>query len=635
MAMAQFPIPSPSFWTDPGPAPFRKLVRGLSRQQFEPGQGIDTWHDLWRRYNERLKRDQEDFIRWQKQQADYEMLIAEREAEGEHIAERLPIYLHKQKLSHIRTVQDRRFEGRFWDRVDYCEIEEWHFDTEAHCFKIDTRRLPYGLSISQFLHEDVKKSLSVNLDSHVDIVYNQVEDVYPGRGLWVIVEHRTSRGIIPSYIDYSQMIKIIPKEAPPLLFPVGVAANGVAKFADMDSICNVLVAGSKGAGKSNALNSILCTWIKRCHPSDLRLLLIDLKGGIEFSAFSGIPHLGGDIAVTVTGLADDTPVCLGQNLAKHPHEAIKILAYAEAEMKRRFGVLEGKAKKVTDWNKKYKEKMSRIVVVIDELASLMHDTTHKKDALRLLSSIARMGRAPAVYILAATQIPDKSVLNLQLSGNFDGRYVGRIPNGSASGVALGAGEYDASYLPKDIPGRMLWKWDDLIEVQAPYIGDMVVKNVIKSVKEGDIIDAQTAQDLEVAQELFEYALDELDGACPVRELFDHFRDTHPQHKIRNILYKWEASTNDNGEIGPVIELGETQYYLLPSSRIKRRGQSSRKLIDVDQVKNNPKDFVKYFGENWCQVSSDTKNGDGVIQYNGNLTHSQPIEEISQEKIEVA
>ena len=567
-----FPIPDPAQWTDPGPVPYSRWKRWLYRDKVPTR---PQWIDQWRAYLETQQRIAEDQARYEAEVAAWNDLMAEYQTEGEHIADRLPYYLHKLNLSYKRTISDRRREGAVHIKVEYCKIRQWNFDEHAFYFEVDPHSLPEGVMKKDF-NDDVAATLSLNLTSTVTIEINPPShETRPG--LWIVVEHKAGRGLIPKFVDYARMFSNMPKTAPPLLFPIGVGVNGKSYYADMDEMITVLIVGSRGAGKSNIINTILCTWLQRAGPELMRLFMTDLKGGLEFDDYDGLPHLGGDVAIKMR-LGPDSDleeVILGQEICTEPYQVVPMLKYIEAEMDRRQRLMRGQARKISAYNKRHKKKLSYWVIVIDELATLI-DSNESKEAKSSLAELARKGRAVGIYLILATQIPDKSVLTRQIAGNMDCRIVGRMADGPSSGLSLGNGSWAATRLPLDQPGRMIWRWADMVTIQAPLISEFTIKQITRSARAGgQLVDTEAAAQ---AETLFTYALGQLGGVCTTRELYAHFRNTIAKHKITSILKQWEVK-EENGSLTPVITLGDDHYYLLPSNRTAS-GSTGRQLIDV-------------------------------------------------------
>jgi len=60
--------------------------------------------------------------------------------------------------------------------------------------------------------------------------------------------------------------------------------------AGLDKMPHLLIAGATGSGKSVALNAMICSFLYKSIPDDVRFIIIDPKR-IELSIYDEIPHL--------------------------------------------------------------------------------------------------------------------------------------------------------------------------------------------------------------------------------------------------------------------------------------------------------------------------------------------------------
>ena len=119
---------------------------------------------------------------------------------------------------------------------------------------------------------------------------------------------------------------------------------------------HLLIAGATGSGKSVCINTIIVSLLYKAHPNDVKLLLIDPKV-VELSIYNGIPHL---LVPVVT----------------EPKKATTALNWAVNEMERRYKLFaKNNVRDIKSYNAKFNknkdEKLSKIVIIIDELADLM------------------------------------------------------------------------------------------------------------------------------------------------------------------------------------------------------------------------------------------------------------------------
>jgi S-DNA-T family DNA segregation ATPase FtsK/SpoIIIE len=125
--------------------------------------------------------------------------------------------------------------------------------------------------------------------------------------------------------------------------------------------------------------------------------------------------------------------------------------------------------------------MSRIVIIVDELADLMM-SWNKKEVEHNIARIAQMARAVWMHLVLATQRPSVNVITWLIKAN--------IPTRIAFGVVS---QIDSrTILDRSWAEDLLWRWDLLfvspnykhpIRLQAPLVSTEDSENVIESLKE--------------------------------------------------------------------------------------------------------------------------------------------------------
>jgi len=180
---------------------------------------------------------------------------------------------------------------------------------------------------------------------------------------------------------------------------------------ELDKMPHLLIAGATGTGKSVALNGMICSLLYKSSPSEVKLIIVDPKR-IELSVYDGIPHL-------ITPVVTDVK------------KATNALFWALREMEKRYELLsERKARNIRQYNLKIEkelkqakddvpEKLSYIVIVIDELADLM--MVASRDVEFALTRLAQMARAAGIHLILATQRPSVDVLTGVIKANFPTR----------------------------------------------------------------------------------------------------------------------------------------------------------------------------------------------------------------------
>lgn len=217
---------------------------------------------------------------------------------------------------------------------------------------------------------------------------------------------------------------------------------------------HLLIAGQTGGGKSTFLRQLIVHLHLRQNAT--KFLLIDLKGGLEFSIFENrkqfrvVPNVVAAIEELklVNHILDERMTLL------KAHQCKDIDAY------------------MTKKDLPGRTSLNRHVVVVDEAAEMFlagnHANSKEIQAARgILSRVARLGRAVGVHIVVATQRPDTRALDSQVKANLTGVICFQMMNDASSISVLGNGR--ASDLLR-VPGRAIWKNGmDMLEVQTPFL----------------------------------------------------------------------------------------------------------------------------------------------------------------------
>src|SRR6201999_4411494 len=147
-----------------------------------------------------------------------------------------------------------------------------------------------------------------------------------------------------------------PEDWSPLTVWLGKDVAGKAIGADLAKMPHLLVAGTTGAGKSGAINAMLCSVLLRASPHEVRLVLVDPKQ-VELNHYESIPHLL-------------TPVITS------PKQAAIALQNLVREMEQRYSQMAlARTRTLNDLNKvragRDEQPLPYVLCVIDELADLM------------------------------------------------------------------------------------------------------------------------------------------------------------------------------------------------------------------------------------------------------------------------
>ena len=209
----------------------------------------------------------------------------------------------------------------------------------------------------------------------------------------------------------------------PLAICLGKNINDEPVIGDLAGMPHLLVAGTTGSGKSVCINTILTSLVYKTGPEELKLLLIDMKGGTELGAYNGLPHM------------------LVERCITNGTQAINAFKWLIREMNHRYELLQGQSvnnialyQALPAYKNGQIPAMPYIVLVIDEVADLM--STNKKEVEDCIQNLAQKSRAAGIHIVLATQRPSVNVISGVIKANIGTRIAFRVINGMDSRTIL-------------------------------------------------------------------------------------------------------------------------------------------------------------------------------------------------------
>ena len=302
---------------------------------------------------------------------------------------------------------------------------------------------------------------------------------------------------------------------------LGKDVYGHPIVADLSEMPHLLIAGSTGSGKSVCINAIITSLLYRFSPDQLRFVMIDPKV-VELQHYNVLPHL---VVPVVTD----------------PKKVILALRWVVNEMEKRYQIfarvgvrninsfnarpknkplpqqelelpLKAKKEKVEPGAEGFAvevdeeivvprdddivipEKLSYIVVIIDELADLM--LVAPADVEMAIARITQMARAAGIHCIVATQRPSVDVITGVIKANITARIAFQCASRVDSRTILDAmgadkllGKGDMLYLP---PGSA-----KLIRAQGALITDQEIMSIVGFIaKQG-----KPNYDMEIHQQL--------------------------------------------------------------------------------------------------------------------------------------
>ncbi|MEI7929529.1 MAG: FtsK/SpoIIIE domain-containing protein, partial [Verrucomicrobiales bacterium] len=182
---------------------------------------------------------------------------------------------------------------------------------------------------------------------------------------------------------------------------------------------HLLVAGTTGSGKSEALNSILFGLVHHYSKDELRLMLVDPKG-TELLPFADSEYLEGRIGW------DDA-------------DALELLERAVTEMQERYLLFKSEARRsIAEFNSAAApgERLPWWLIVLDEYADLTSDPQAKKNIEAQLKRLAQKARAAGIHVIIATQKPSAEVISTNLRSNLPAQLALRVKSATESRVVM-------------------------------------------------------------------------------------------------------------------------------------------------------------------------------------------------------
>ncbi len=320
-----------------------------------------------------------------------------------------------------------------------------------------------GVKVSKILslQDDIKLNLAAS-----DI---RIEAPIPGKSaIGIEVPNKTNTAVpLRELLESQAFINHKSK----LAFAVGKDIGGQVVVTDIAKMPHLLIAGATGSGKSVCINTLIMSILYKAAPDEVRFIMIDPKV-VELSVYNGIPHL---LIPVVTD----------------PKKAAGALNWAVAEMTDRYQrFAEVGARDMLSYNARIADmpepengerpkKMSRIVVIVDELADLMMVAQNEvEDAIVRLAQLAR---AAGIHLIIATQRPSVNVITGLIKANMPSRIALAVTSGVDSRTILdmvGAekllGKGDMLFYPQGYPKPA--------RVQGAYLSDDEIAEVVSFLK---------------------------------------------------------------------------------------------------------------------------------------------------------
>lgn len=375
--------------------------------------------------------------------------------------------------------------------------------------EIDPHRLPPRVSIPQLETPTVLAHLSAVL-GHPVRKLNTV-----GLSYAVILQPAPKLPPLPARAELGPR-----PEGMPYACPFGVDRAGRPVWQSLDKTGHILLAGQTGSGKSTLLGLALVSLFEQHGPDELRALLIDPKA-VELAPFAGLPHLAQAVAVA-------------------PAAAASAVGWLVQELDRRQALFAAAGcKNLAGYNRRAPETLPRLLVVIDEVVSLVLGGWGgvRAEPYRALIDAAVRARALGVTLVFAGQSARADVLDL-VREQCGVKVALKLDTPYASKAALGV--TGAETLPAKTPGRMLCLGltpEGIETLQGFWLSEAELEARLAALR-GRLPSPLSEQELVLVR----YAVSELGGAFKVQVLYDTFNGSawHMSWPaLRKLAEKWE------------------------------------------------------------------------------------------------
>lgn len=448
--------------------------------------------------------------------------------------------------------KDGEVSKKFRVSFDYIATEP-----DAIHYHVNMQRLPPGVSSDSLVSEETIRNLTMSVSRRVTCRWTAES------GIWYTIERASGRAGIRNHVKYQDLMDAMPASANSMTIPIGMTHNSRMIYSSISDWPHALVAGTTGAGKSNFEHVAICSLIQRNTPSQVQLILIDLKGGLEFTRYVGVPHLrvvmDNDIAPEgIVTERDKVQPLLGW-----------LRGFGEARMRQ---LLAAKASNIGEYNAhKRTNRLPFICVFIDEWADVRLSKIGKEAEEELVNLVQRM-RAVGIHFVVATQIPKSEVITGLIKGNLPCRFAFSVPNMHASMAIMDSG--DAAGL--EPVGRCIMQHRGETEIQTPYIAREMIQAVIDQAITGRKSDV-AGHDV-TPREIMEWALAENNGWLTARAL----RQRYSQRGITDAeLMAWLKDWTWAEENQKEFVIGSSSYRVVMDRA--SNGKDARRLVAIENT----------------------------------------------------
>jgi len=258
--------------------------------------------------------------------------------------------------------------------------------------------------------------------------------------------------------------------------PIGTQADGTMLSADLEQITHMLVCGYSGSGKTSFVQTAALYLARNHSPKHIQFIVFDSKM-VDYTLLQDLPHL---IMPIIT----------------EDMKADSAMNWLQIESNRRLSLFQqNKVKNLSSYNQLKKESLSRIIVILDDFASL--HMNKKNSAPQSLVSIIQNGRIVGIHIILVTSVTSSKILSKELLSMIPCTISFRVSERADSRLVIG--KEGAETLR--VPGELMIRFQSVLQkCKGAYLSETQMPSVMKKIQWDNLLQVSTLGDM--AEQLF-------------------------------------------------------------------------------------------------------------------------------------
>ena len=253
--------------------------------------------------------------------------------------------------------------------------------------------------------------------------------------------------------------------------PIGKCGGNLlsCRLGNGESVYHALIGGATGTGKTVMLHAIITQLLAKYSPEEVRISLLDYKGGTEFSIYERVPHL------------------FALSIGHGTKFGADLLQYYQEELTRRADQFKvaGDSSNIANYRKNSGKPMSRHVIIIDEFQVLLQSEQFGQNASQALEDLVRRGRSFGFTLILSSQTLLDGSLPRPVSEQLGCRICLRLSERDCADFLSYSNMLPAKF---DRPGQAVYNdgegsVDQNREFQGAYYSEKQIKEFIALLKE--------------------------------------------------------------------------------------------------------------------------------------------------------